>query len=274
MVHVDPTRRPTINDVVLRYEKLWRSLPTSHLRSRTQYEQWEDESFPALRHYYRRFSFALRGIAPVPARTAVLPQPQRNESTHSLLHHARRISIQSQTDHPPATSMLAPLRRVDDSSRAPRSETRHPMTSSSAVKGKSPAHPQPSATRYRKNRQKDKDRSLSPPRSQSHKPGEPSTSRTSRSHSHQRSSSQSRAKTQNQAEKPGGRSDSRESRASKTNKVHPQVAALQVAGGSEIPPHLKRHSLPVTESDLSVVQDASLRHTVHRPRATVIPKAF
>jgi hypothetical protein len=268
MVHTDPTRRPTIDDVVLRYEKLWRSLPTSHLRSRTQYEQWEDESFPALRHYYRRFSFALRGIAPVPAKTAVLPQPQRNESTYSLLHHARRISIQSQTDHPPATTTLAPLRKMDDSSRVPRSETRYPTTSSSATKGKSPAHPPPSATRYRKNRQKDKDRSLSPPQPQSHKPGEPSTSGVSRSHSYHRS------QTQTQAEKSGDRSGSRESRASKTAKVHPQVAALQVAGSSEVPPHLKRHSLPVTENDLSVVEDASLRHTVHRPRATVIPKAF
>jgi hypothetical protein len=122
MVHVDPARRPTIINVVLRCEKLRRSLPTSHLRFQTQYGSGRMSPSPPSETIIEDSHSHSRGIAPVPARTAVLPQPQQNDSTYSFLR-ARRISIQLQIDLPPVAYTLAPLHKTDDSSRMPRSET-------------------------------------------------------------------------------------------------------------------------------------------------------
>jgi hypothetical protein len=68
MVHDDPTQRPTMDQVVARFEVIRRSLSTWKLRSRVilQERSREDPWFPAIGHWVRRLRYIVFRIPPVP----------------------------------------------------------------------------------------------------------------------------------------------------------------------------------------------------------------
>jgi hypothetical protein len=68
--------RPSIDTVVMHFDALWRSLPLRLLRARTQFDEWEEEKFPAVKHWMRRVGYEVKGVHPVPGdKTRVLTRP-------------------------------------------------------------------------------------------------------------------------------------------------------------------------------------------------------
>ncbi|KAJ7100959.1 hypothetical protein B0H15DRAFT_899862 [Mycena belliarum] len=68
MIRVNPEERPTMDEVVARFETIVAGLSTWKLRSRARgKEEYTILSLPKIiRHWYRRVGFMLRGVPPIP----------------------------------------------------------------------------------------------------------------------------------------------------------------------------------------------------------------
>jgi hypothetical protein len=73
MIQDEPSNRPTIDQVVARFEPIYRSLNTSQLRSRAVQRKendiigwWRDSI-----HFFRRMRFTLQRIPPIPRTSPV-----------------------------------------------------------------------------------------------------------------------------------------------------------------------------------------------------------
>ena len=68
MVQDDPSKRPTMDEVVARFEGIRRALSRSKLRSRvvSKYESRFDALFHGVVHWTRRIGFVIRRIPPTP----------------------------------------------------------------------------------------------------------------------------------------------------------------------------------------------------------------
>ena len=73
MVQTDPTKRPTMDDVVTRVSDIRRKLSTWKSRSRIarKYELWPVPTRRSVRHQYWTFNYVLGRKA------AVIPEPQK-----------------------------------------------------------------------------------------------------------------------------------------------------------------------------------------------------
>jgi hypothetical protein len=71
MVHEDPTKRPTMNEVVTRFAEIKGKLSTWKLRSRMKRknEIWPVAAWRTTRHWYRTVGYVL-------TRKAALPEPK------------------------------------------------------------------------------------------------------------------------------------------------------------------------------------------------------
>lgn len=70
MVQDDPAARPTIDEVVARFEKICLSLSTRTLRSRVAIGPTEDAlvgCYYAFPHWSRRIRFMLKRVPPIPS---------------------------------------------------------------------------------------------------------------------------------------------------------------------------------------------------------------
>lgn len=69
MVHEDPTQRPTMDEVVVRFDAIRRGLSNWKLRSRAirRDENIIFEFFRPVAHWARRVRFVFTGVPPVPA---------------------------------------------------------------------------------------------------------------------------------------------------------------------------------------------------------------
>lgn len=70
MVHDDPAARPTMDEVVARFEKIYLSLSSWNLRSRVAIGPTEDAlvgCYHGLPHWSRRIRFILRRVPPLPS---------------------------------------------------------------------------------------------------------------------------------------------------------------------------------------------------------------
>jgi hypothetical protein len=71
MVQNDPTKRPTMNEVVTRFSEIRRKLSTWKLRSRIarKYELWPVTAWKSVTHWYRTVGYIL-------GRKAAIPEPK------------------------------------------------------------------------------------------------------------------------------------------------------------------------------------------------------
>ena len=69
MIHQDPSKRPTMNEVVHRFETIQRSLNSWKLRSRIvdKEENLVEITFRAALHWTRQFGYTLRRLPAVPS---------------------------------------------------------------------------------------------------------------------------------------------------------------------------------------------------------------